>query len=419
MNTVKTLAVTFAGGAFHPRKPKDGREAFAALDAFLGGKVDRPSYYKSTVRIERRGFYPGAVPRIAVRLHSTDVVSFHPDGTIEVDHGGWFTLTTNECINAFLPAGWQVSGLRYTSLARGWSSPGSRVYEVTGRVVIGPRGGVHGAAQVFADWRAWERETSRRKREDRRARKLQEQVNAVGWAIQRAGMLSLDTILRVDIDRQRHEYERAADPANVMRKLAKRIETEDAALQSALYRLDHGDIVNDYATGSPFDRMLQATAGRDARKYRQQMQEAARAAARLAGLPRATKEAPLLAWKRLVLLPEICGGMDCERIVSAHDSSGWRIGVWRDEEHKLRAECVGLNASRKVEDAHAFVPRGQVLARVEVAGRYFDGSRKVTADSMRLVEVWYLSPDEIAAGTVPDRDPDAVADGTRAETFTA
>ena len=42
---------------------------------------------------------------IALLLHSTDVVTFRPDGAIVLDSGGWRTPTTKDRINNYLPAG--------------------------------------------------------------------------------------------------------------------------------------------------------------------------------------------------------------------------------------------------------------------------------------------------------------------------
>ena len=39
----------------------------------------------------------------AVRLHATDVVTLHPDGSYTLDSGGWDTPTTKERINRFAP----------------------------------------------------------------------------------------------------------------------------------------------------------------------------------------------------------------------------------------------------------------------------------------------------------------------------
>lgn len=41
---------------------------------------------------------------IAVRLHATDVVTIHPDGSYTLNTGGWWTVTTKERINAYSPA---------------------------------------------------------------------------------------------------------------------------------------------------------------------------------------------------------------------------------------------------------------------------------------------------------------------------
>ncbi len=40
---------------------------------------------------------------MAIRLHATDVLTFHTDGTITLDSGGWRTVTTKDRINRFLP----------------------------------------------------------------------------------------------------------------------------------------------------------------------------------------------------------------------------------------------------------------------------------------------------------------------------
>jgi len=41
---------------------------------------------------------------IAVKLHSTNVITFHADGRIVFDSGGWKTPTTKERMNSFSPA---------------------------------------------------------------------------------------------------------------------------------------------------------------------------------------------------------------------------------------------------------------------------------------------------------------------------
>lgn len=53
---------------------------------------------------------------IAVRLHATDILTFHDDGRIVVNTGGWDTCTTCDRINSFLPGPWRVGGHRGSTL---------------------------------------------------------------------------------------------------------------------------------------------------------------------------------------------------------------------------------------------------------------------------------------------------------------
>lgn len=41
---------------------------------------------------------------IAVRLHDTNIIVYHYDGTITLDSGGWHTRVTKDRMNAFLPS---------------------------------------------------------------------------------------------------------------------------------------------------------------------------------------------------------------------------------------------------------------------------------------------------------------------------
>lgn len=66
-----------------------------------GRKLERNTY------LERRDFFS-----IAIRLHGTDVLTFHEDGSIEVNTGGWNTVTTRDRINRYLPKPWHVYGER-------------------------------------------------------------------------------------------------------------------------------------------------------------------------------------------------------------------------------------------------------------------------------------------------------------------
>lgn len=46
----------------------------------------------------------GRIEAIGVRLHDTIVVAYLPDGRTVLNTGGWFTVTTQDRINAFSPA---------------------------------------------------------------------------------------------------------------------------------------------------------------------------------------------------------------------------------------------------------------------------------------------------------------------------
>ena len=45
---------------------------------------------------------------VAIRLHSTDVVTFTTDNKVILDTGGWSTVTTKARMNQYLPTGYGV-----------------------------------------------------------------------------------------------------------------------------------------------------------------------------------------------------------------------------------------------------------------------------------------------------------------------
>jgi hypothetical protein len=55
-----------------------------------------------------------------IRLHTTDIMEFRPDGTIKLNSGGWRTVTTKERMNRYLPCGriYQDKGIWYYSGGR-------------------------------------------------------------------------------------------------------------------------------------------------------------------------------------------------------------------------------------------------------------------------------------------------------------
>lgn len=45
---------------------------------------------------------------VALRLHSTDILTFNRDGSVTATSGGWKTVTTKDRLNSYLPHGWRV-----------------------------------------------------------------------------------------------------------------------------------------------------------------------------------------------------------------------------------------------------------------------------------------------------------------------
>lgn len=77
---------------------------------------------------------------IALRLHSTDILTFLPSGRTVASSGGWKTPTTKGRLNAYLPAGWMIfveNGL--WRWARG-GYPATAAALFTDGDSIGPRG---------------------------------------------------------------------------------------------------------------------------------------------------------------------------------------------------------------------------------------------------------------------------------------
>jgi hypothetical protein len=83
--------------------PKNFAEALQAFDNFKRGQRI------GTVRLGNNTFLESyvdgcSVDRICVRLHSTNIVVFYPDGRVTLHTGGYKTVTTKERINQFINA---------------------------------------------------------------------------------------------------------------------------------------------------------------------------------------------------------------------------------------------------------------------------------------------------------------------------
>jgi hypothetical protein len=80
-------------------------EAKALLDTARNKRAGKP--IANNTRLQARD--DGA---IALVLHSTAVLTFNPDGRIEIDTGDWHTVTTKDRINRHLPRPWGVYSVR-------------------------------------------------------------------------------------------------------------------------------------------------------------------------------------------------------------------------------------------------------------------------------------------------------------------
>lgn len=78
----------------------------ATLDQMLVGRNSQRRKLENNTYAERRE--NGA---IAIRLHATDILTFHSDGRIVANTGGWKTATTKDRLNRYLPDTiWQHRG---------------------------------------------------------------------------------------------------------------------------------------------------------------------------------------------------------------------------------------------------------------------------------------------------------------------
>ena len=85
--------------------------SYEQADRYLGpNKSDRPLCNKT--RIQRRGY-----DAIAIMYHNTDVVTYHPDGRIVFNRGGYLTKTTADRISEYSPYR-VVAGALYTTWSR-------------------------------------------------------------------------------------------------------------------------------------------------------------------------------------------------------------------------------------------------------------------------------------------------------------
>ena len=85
---------------------------------------DRGKPIANNTRVVCNGTIPfkdGDRDILAIRLHSTDVVTYYPNGKIMIDSGGWRTVTTKDRINQFSPFHiWSDKQVWYASIPVGY-----------------------------------------------------------------------------------------------------------------------------------------------------------------------------------------------------------------------------------------------------------------------------------------------------------
>ena len=68
---------------------------YKEADASLTGRCKESRKVANNTYLKRRG------DDIAVKLHDTDVVTYHPNGSITLNTGGWYSVTTKERMSRF------------------------------------------------------------------------------------------------------------------------------------------------------------------------------------------------------------------------------------------------------------------------------------------------------------------------------
>lgn len=87
----------------NPKRKHQKMNTYETLNAKLSGRNASGRKIGNNTYAERRG------DAIAIRLHSTDILTFNADGTIVANSGGWKTVTTKARLNEYLPSGYSIS----------------------------------------------------------------------------------------------------------------------------------------------------------------------------------------------------------------------------------------------------------------------------------------------------------------------
>jgi len=76
------------------------------------GRNGRSRKLENNTYAELIDHYGNENPKVAVRLHATNVIVIESDDTVIVGTGGWSTVTTKDRINRYLPGAWNLYSLK-------------------------------------------------------------------------------------------------------------------------------------------------------------------------------------------------------------------------------------------------------------------------------------------------------------------
>lgn len=82
---------------------------YQEADAKLTGRCSTSRKLENNTYLERCSSFL-TDKAIAVRLHRTNILTFYPDGRIELSTGGYSSVTTHDCLNSYLPRPYRVYG---------------------------------------------------------------------------------------------------------------------------------------------------------------------------------------------------------------------------------------------------------------------------------------------------------------------
>lgn len=101
-------------------KIKTQIKSYQDAKEFLGDKKERPIGHNTRIEIDTLNLGHEV---ITVKYHGNSIVNLYPDGTISLHNCGWYTSTTKDRLNWFLPYGFTLyqHNYRWILQRRHWS----------------------------------------------------------------------------------------------------------------------------------------------------------------------------------------------------------------------------------------------------------------------------------------------------------